>query len=170
MKHTEENGVHVIKADCQCSACKGTGLYVGMGEHDGMAVQCYKCGGSGKAKIQIQWTDFTGRKSPQRKVVRVLQTNPGISVGAGKDGGVRFGGILYQDWLDNGIFPQGSEMRQFCCPCHWYQLVDSNKKPHWDECGFGQFSQCKHFEDKAECWARWDREFGEKDNDQKYLR
>lgn len=39
---------HIIKIECECNACKGTGLYVGMAERDGAAVVCYTCKGTGK--------------------------------------------------------------------------------------------------------------------------
>jgi hypothetical protein len=72
--------------------------------------------------------------------------------------------MSYEAWLDGKPFPSKSEMRQFTCPCWWYQTADYKKKPAWDECLYvGMFSQCSHFANKQSCWERWDREFGLKE-------
>lgn len=54
---------------------------------------------------------------------------------------------------------QGEKMRKFTCPAWWYQSVDYEKKPDWEECiGMGSFSNCKHFKNKDFCWERFDKE------------
>lgn len=162
--HSKDGKKHTLSYDCQCGACSGTGLYVGFGEHDGAAIQCHSCDGTGKTTGKTVWRDFDGR-GERGDVVRVLQHNPGIGIGAEAEKNLKlehFGGMSYEDWADGKPFPRGSEMRAFCCPAWWYQSVDYDKKPRWDEClGCGMFSGCKHFEDKARCWARWDNEHKE---------
>jgi hypothetical protein len=139
-------------AEAQCGACQGTGLYVGMAERDGTAVVCHTCKGTGKTIIR--WTAFTGRKR-QEGVTHVLEANPGICVST-KLGGI--GGMPFDAWQAGLTFPPGSEMRAYTCPRWWYQCADSSKLPEWDSCGFGRFTDCKHFDNKVACWARWDAE------------
>jgi hypothetical protein len=162
MEHTEENGQHTLEYDCECSLCRGTGLYVGLAERDGAAVVCHTCKGTGQVKRKIVWRDFTGRK-PRGGVLRVFENNPGICIGGGKDKQHAlsdFGGMPHDEWEAGNPFPPESENRRFTCPAWWYQSVDYEKKPKWDTCiGCGSFSGCKHFGNKEACWARWDAEF-----------
>ena len=64
-----------VEVDVECSACRGTGLYVGMCENDGAAVVCVKCNGTGKVHMSL--TPFTGRRK-RDGVTRVFETNPGF--------------------------------------------------------------------------------------------
>jgi len=152
---------HVFETDCQCVECKGSGLYVGLAERDGAAVVCYKCKGTGKAHIKIEWEDFEGRRELPG-VARVVANNPGVVVGQDDATGLAltdFGGQSYEDWKAGKPFPPGSEMRKYVCPAWWYQTANYDLKPHWHECICGgSFYSCKHFDEMAECWARWDRE------------
>jgi hypothetical protein len=152
---------HIVEYDCECETCGGTGLYVGMGERDGFAVVCNCCDGTGKRHVKIEYKDFEKRKK-RKGIVRVLETNPGIGVGLGKNREYSedsFGGISYKDWLNGKKFVRGTEMRRFVCPCQWYQNADYDKKPEWDECiACGSFSACKHFPNKSKCWERIDNE------------
>jgi len=146
---------HVIEYDCECSSCRGTGVFNGMAERDGYAVVCHTCKGTGKTHKRYEYDDFTGRKH-RDGIHHVVESNPGIVLG-----GIEFdfGGQLYEDWEAGTPFPAGSEMRHFTCPAWWYQGVDYEKKPRWEECvGVGMFSQCPHFSRKVDCWARFDRE------------
>lgn len=156
---------HVFELDCKCKDCDGTGLYVGLAENSGSAVVCYKCKGTGKGHIKLEWEDFDGRVE-RDDVSRVLECNPGICVRQNEEMGFSledFGGMSYADWQDGKPFPQKSEMRKFTCPAWWYQTADYDRKPKWDECiGIGSFSNCKHFCNREECWERWDDKFGSK--------
>lgn len=138
----------------ECQSCGATGLYRGMGERDGVAVVCHTCNGTGKETITVNWTPFETRK-PARGVSVVLQTNPGICAAPG----IVPGGIPFEDWTAGKPFPRrGAEMRQHTCPAWWYQSADYDRKPNWKECGWGAFSSCAHFKDKAKCWERFDKE------------
>lgn len=156
----------IVEFDEKCTSCKGTGVYQGMGERDGFAVVCHKCDGTGCFHYKHEYEDFTERKAKDG-VRQVLEVNPGICAGVGKDGKYTFsdfGGMPYEDWLQGKPFSQGTEMRRFTCPAWWYQTADYKRKPEWDECiGCGSFSGCSHFSDKAECWERWDKEFAVKE-------
>ena len=149
---------HEKTVRAECDSCGGTGLYVGMGERDGFAVQCHTCEGEGVVKKTFRWRDFEGKKD-RPNVLRVLQVNPGICAGVGNGHSYEdFGGMDYAEWRDGKPFPPRSEMREFTCPAWWYQSADYRLKPDWKECGFGAFSSCQHFPNKASCWARWDAE------------
>ena len=161
-EYDEKTGKHTLTYECQCSACKGTGLYVGFAEKDGAAVVCHTCKGTGRLTPTVTWQDFRG-KLIRDNVGLVLQTNPGIGVANASDGSCLvvkdFGGMLYSDWFAGKPFPLGSEMRKYSCPAWWYQCAEYDKKPKWDECiGCGSFSGCKHFANKEECWKRFDSE------------
>ena len=67
--------VEKVKVETACSACRGTGLYAGIGEREGLAVVCKQCDGTGCKTLEYE--PFTGLK-PRDDVLRVLQVNPGI--------------------------------------------------------------------------------------------
>jgi len=155
---------HTIEYDCYCSDCGGSGLYVGFAEHDGFAVVCHGCAGTGKQHKKYTYEDFDGRRE-KKGIKRVLETNPGIGVGLGKPGDGKnltiesFGGLSYEDWKNGKPFVLGTEMRAYSCPCWWYQCADYDKKPDWKECIFcGSFSGCEHFKNKHKCWEKFDKE------------
>lgn len=147
-----------IELNEKCKSCDGTGLYKGMAERDGFAVVCHQCEGTGKYHFIHNYEEFEGRQE-RSNVHTVVQTNPGIVLG----GNHNFGGMPYKNWLDGKEFEEGMEMREYVCPCWWYQSADYKKKPEWKECGFGAFSACKHFDNKAACWERWDKEYSNKE-------
>ena len=149
---------HVIGFDEKCKSCKGTGLYVGMGERDCTAVVCHTCKGSGKHHFKYEYEDFDTRIK-RDKVEKVYEVNAGIGIGKGNNYSLEdFGGMPYKDWLEGKPFPPKSEMRRFVCPAWWYQSTDYDKKPNWKECGYGSFSECPSFHAKDKCWERWDKE------------
>lgn len=138
-----------------CKSCEATGLYVGMAERDGAAVVCHTCRGTGETTLTVEWDDFTRRKR-RKDVTHVYGTNPGIVAAPSAVPG----GVPYPIWETDGEAPHrlGTEMRQHTCPAWWYQAADYSQKPNWKECGWGRFVDCKHFPDKARCWARFDAE------------
>lgn len=144
----------------KCKACNGTGLYVGLGERDGFAVVCHQCKGTGKYTFTHEYEDFE-RREERSGIVRVLEANPGICVGTGNNYNENsFGGMPYREWLSGSGFPERSEMREFTCPAWWYQSVNYDLKPDWEECNSsfgGSFSGCKHFKDKKKCWEKFDK-------------
>lgn len=151
--------MNVIEYDAVCAACKGSGLYMGMAERSGAAVVCHDCKGTGCRHVKIEYESFKER-SVRIDVGRVFETNPGICIGAGEELTLRdFGGMDYPPWLAGNKFPPKSENRKFTCPAWWYQSANYSKKPDWDECiGIGSFSGCEHFNNKDQCWKRWDKE------------
>jgi hypothetical protein len=144
-----------ITVECECRACGGTGLYVGLGERDGAAVVCSRCKGSGKSKVTYR--PFEGRKT-QEGVTQVFAANPGVVLAPS----VTPGGVPYESWLSGDVDPRwsGCEAREHSCPMLWYQSADYEKKPEWDECvGWGSsISACQYYGNRAACWARWDKE------------
>lgn len=151
---------HKLEFDTKCSACRATGLYVGMAERDGAAVICSRCKGTGCHRLVIKYEDFEGRK-PRERVERVYRTNPGICIANGNGYTLEdFGGIPYEAWVAGEGFPPGTENRRSTCPAWFYQCADDSKKPDWEEClPCGAFSSCKQFPNKHRCWERWDKEF-----------
>ena len=140
----------------ECASCAGTGLYVGMAERDGAGVVCYPCAGTGRVQKIAEYQEFRGRKR-RPGVTRVYATAAGIVLAPD----VVPGGVPVQEWEADSVAPyqRGNETRQHTCPAWWYQTVDVDKKPKWDECiGVGSFHGCQHFPDKAKCWDRFDKE------------
>lgn len=156
---------HVIEHLEKCKSCGGTGLYVGMAEHDGAAVVCSTCKGIGRVKFHYEYEDYEGRVKKQG-VKRVFQTNPGICIGEGNGHKLdEFGGMSVEDWESGKQFTAGMENRNFTCPAWWYQCADYTKKPDWSECNKAlgcRFSECSCFKNKSSCWERWDKEIGSK--------
>jgi len=147
----------------ECGPCRGTGLYIGMGEGDGAAVVCYHCKGTGCQTIKHTYKPFTGRKV-RGGVLRVFERNPGFGIGRYIDketGQLKtlsdFGGLTYEEWLRQMPFARGSEMRMLVCPCWWMQLV-GKVTPNWSECCYGSFQSCALFGVKHLCWLRHDKE------------
>jgi len=154
-------GMKVIEIEEQCQSCGGTGLYVGFAEHNGAAIVCHNCNGTGCHQYKHKYEEFKGRIA-RSGVNRVFQVNPGIGIGTGNGHALaEFGGMPVQEWEAGLPFPSGSEMREFTCPCWWYQGANYKLKPQWKECygSLGQsFSHCPHFRNKEKCWQRWDDE------------
>lgn len=57
----------------QCGSCRGTGLYRGMAEPEGVAVVCLTCKGTGCR--EVSYTPFTTRQ--RRDDVRTVQRSRG---------------------------------------------------------------------------------------------
>lgn len=151
-----------IEIEYECKDCDGTGLYVGMAEHDGAAVVCRICKGSGKAIHVFEYEEFSGKKTRGDEVKRVYETNPGIAIGENAKIKLEdFGGMTYSDWLSGVKFTRYMEDRKFTCPKWWYQCVKNDLQPKWDKCDENigrRFSDCPRFGDKSLCWARFDKE------------
>ena len=156
-----KDGMNTFEYDCMCESCNGSGLYIGMAEKDGAAIVCHSCKGEGHKHVVIRYRSPETRKRNMH-AKRVYAANPGIGMGEGNGYTLEdFGGMPYQDWLDGKPFPKESENRKHTCPVWWYQCADYKKKPDWETCSLGvSFSRCKHFDNKAACWARWDKEIG----------
>jgi len=143
-----------------CQSCGGTGVYVGMAEKSGFAVRCHTCKGSGCQDYNFTYAPFVKRVA-RKNVKQVVESNPGIFLGVGKDKHLTlqsFGGMSYADFFAGKTFKQGMEMRTYVCPAWWYQCANYDLKPKWDECECGAFSNCKQFATKERCWAKFDKE------------
>ena len=137
--------------ELECVSCGGTGLYVGFGERNGVAVVCKACDGTGKEILQYK--PFTKRRN-RKGVATVFAVNPGIGLSVEIPGG-----LPYIDWKAGKPFTRGSELRDHTCPCWWFQGADYDRKPEWEECrGVCAFSACKQFKSKEKCWQRFDKE------------
>lgn len=153
-----------FEADIVCPSCGGTGLYIGMAERDGFAVQCYQCKGTGKFHYEYEYVPFVKRKPTKEEVIQVVESNPGIGIGVKSKSRTdltyeSFGGMPYKDWKQDNTFPTKSEMRNFTCPAWWYQSTNYKLKPDWKECiGCGSFSGCDNFPCKDKCWEKFDKE------------
>jgi len=159
---------YAIDIEVECSNCKGTGLYVGMSERDGAAVVCHTCAGSGKVTFKREFPKFVGRKR-RDNVKRVYKSGAGYTISASdvttKDGKlIRFSqaGSDYDKWLW-GAVPKPIE--DLHCPyMHTnqnMQLSDHEAHAVYEEYCMAQglwgclVSDCKRFENKAECWRRY---------------
>ena len=154
--------------DAECSVCEGAGVYRGVCERDGIAVQCKYCKGSGQIHHIIKWKEAQGRKE-LAAVKRVLFCNPRIMTGENSQMSVSiedYGGMSYKDWKAGLPFPARSEMRWFTCPAEWYKfanvdLVPYHSVPAWGECDQREddrYPSCLLFGLKYKCWERFDRE------------
>lgn len=145
-----------FEVDVECPSCNGTGVYRGLAEGDGAGVVCSKCEGTGCYHFVYYYKPFTGRKV-RDDVKRVYQTNPGIKIGEGNGYKLEdFGGMPYENFLNDEEFPKGSEDRLHTCPAWWNQ-IRGKEKPSWCTLGVGSmFSTCEHFKKKENCWHLYD--------------
>lgn len=150
----------IIEFDEECESCSGTGIYTGMAEHDGVGVICSNCKGTGCHHYKYEHIEFKEKKE-RKDITHVIECNPGIIIGEFNNLKLSdFGGMSYKDWVKGKPFIVGMEMRNFTCPCWWYQSANYTLKPDWNECIWGEpFSECKYFKEKEKCWKRWDKEF-----------
>ena len=141
----------------ECSRCNGTGLYIGMAEHNGAAVVCNSCKGLGETTFS--YNEFTGRKK-RENVKRVYKGAYGYGISAedvttneGKFLPYSQYGCTYEEWL-NGAEPKHIEF--LYCP-----YMADNKgigNEPLERCRYegrsicGLISDCKFYDDKATCW------------------
>lgn len=145
----------------ECPSCQGTGLYVGMGEHDGAAVVCHTC--KGKGHTTYSYEEFTGRKH-RKGVKRVYRSGYGYSISAkdivldnGKTIHFSNAGCDYFEWL-NGAEPE--HIKELYCP-----YIADNKgmgNEPLERCrkgcvGFGSISDCKFYKEKEQCWSELEK-------------
>ena len=146
----------------QCKACNGSGLYSGRHEATGIAVVCGECKGEGGSERSATYTPLVTR-FPRRDIERVFECNPGVELTAESTGGVEA-----DDWEDDpeSTRQAGAEAREQVCPAWWYLWADHQRQPTWPECNSVQkFRDCPLFNEKAECWNRFDREAADAPND-----
>ena len=153
----ESDVVHTVSWVQECYYCKGTGIYVGLSEHNGAAVVCNRCKGTGRQEKTYSYKDFTGRKI-RDGVTRVFASSCGFVI---EPGSITPGGVPYGDWqIDSeAVYRPDAELRVQTCPAQWQQEI-GKPMPRWKECILpGQnFSECPSFKLKKKCWERWDAE------------
>ena len=153
---------HTIRYYAKCNKCDGTGLYVGMGERDGAAVECWECKGIGARLVTIEYEDAPLGRIARTDIRQVHRGNPGICINADP----KYGGMPYEDWLAEKPFPPKSENRCSTCPHWWYQGMEESQGIWWwcPTLAGSMFSECAKFDNKSECWREWDeRMLGHKD-------
>jgi hypothetical protein len=141
----------------ECKACKGTGLYVGMAELDGAAVQCKECYGNGWT--MYEYNEFTERKE-RKDVSWVVEKDSGICISPKFE----IGGMSYSDWRSGRKFGIGMELREYTCPYWWYHQENGLSRCS-KGCRAGwQYSACNYFADKKACWEEFDKKLKEKND------
>lgn len=81
------------KVEAECSSCRGTGIYRGFAEPQGVGVVCLDCDGTGCRAIE--YTPFTGLK--RRDDVRTVQRSRGSLIFAGV--GPTGNSVSYEEFL-----------------------------------------------------------------------
>lgn len=150
-----------IKLEVECSSCRGTGVYSGMGERDGASILCFQCKGTGKSKFR--YTPFTGRKKAEG-VERVYLSSYGYCISPEEIEFDEFGkidfskeGVSYDEFL-SGKKPE--HIKQMACPmtadqgmCHSVKGFVEWCKEHG--CSWGStITRCKNQCNKLECWHK----------------
>ncbi len=144
-----------IELKIVCQSCGGTGLYVGMAEHDGAAVICTKCDGIGCYSYKFDYEDFVEKKE-RGDVIRVFKTGAGYVHSAKDVSGIEFskGGVSYAQWL-NGVQP--GPMKELYCPKQWTcQSWNSETCDEHIHAG-GYISDCPYRSEMAKCWEEYDK-------------
>lgn len=83
----------IQKIETECSSCRGTGVYRGFAEPQGVGVLCLNCDGSGCRTME--YTPFTGLK--RRDDVRTVQRSRGSLIFAGV--GPTGNSVSYEEFL-----------------------------------------------------------------------
>lgn len=156
-----------IELDIQCKECKGTGVYIGMGERDGAAVVCHRCDGTGKYHYAFEYKDFGGRIK-RRGVKRVYKSGYGYCLAPKKIKFQRVGEIdLAQEGVSYDEFWEGKHpqhIRKMACPMLADQGACHEMKGFTATCGCcaGRLiTECPQYADRARCWERFDKAAGE---------
>jgi hypothetical protein len=137
-----------ITVTIQCKSCTGTGIYVGMGERDGIGVVCQQCHGTGGH--EWTYTPFTARQRADVRSVHVAR-GYGLSPTHPACGG----GLPYEQWEPGAVVP-GDE--KLYCP-YLYTHQAWCARP--DSRGLAplrlgtMISDCPYWDDKAACWERY---------------
>ena len=156
-----------IKKEIECSSCKGTGIYVGMGEKDGAAVICHDCKGTGKYLYIFSYNDFAGRKK-KADIKRVYLSSLGYCITPEDNSYDGIGmiemskeGISYEEFLE-GKMPK--HIKKMACPmsadqgaCHDIKGFDDECKKLNDNHYISHILSCK-CKDKMACWDRFEKE------------
>lgn len=77
----------------ECESCRGTGLYQGFCEPEGVAVVCHGCGGRGWAIHK--YTEFTGRK--RKNKIKIIRISRGSFIATGV-GGINNSDMTYDEF------------------------------------------------------------------------
>lgn len=140
-----------ITLDIVCTACGGTGLYVGMGERNGAAVVCTRCQGTGKQAYSYE--PFTERQ-PAPASVTTVHVGRGYLIGNEP----QEGGLPIEQWQPGAVVPADESSycpflytnQEWCSNPDLPPQTDGRDPPRMPN---GQISSCKHWANKAECWA-----------------
>ena len=148
--------------DIECQTCKGTGVYVGLGERDGAAVVCVRCKGSGC--VSFSYEPFAKRRR-RDNVTRVYKEGYGYCIAPHKIDFDKIGevdlsekGVSYKEFLQ-GRMPE--HIREMGCPMRCDQGACRKLKGFTDKChelglGWGNITDCKNYCDRDQCWKRFD--------------
>jgi hypothetical protein len=154
-----------IKLKIECKSCKGTGIYVGMGERDGAGVICRTCRGTGCQDYSFEYTPFK-RRHKREDIKRVFIQGYGYCIGTKPitlDNGVYVDfskeGVSYKEFLA-GNMPK--HIKHMACPMLANQSACHNIKGFVDQCErlnggwISLISECK-CKDKRSCWDRFEK-------------
>lgn len=145
-----------IRLDILCKPCSGTGLYVGLAERDGAAVVCFHCEGTGKDTFT--YSPFIERAAPPSKI-KSVHVGRGYVLGHGFEGSD--GGLPISEWEPGKTVPADEKLycpylytgQKFCSkPEKWHP----DYEPAAPVLAGQRISECKHWDDKADCWRLFD--------------
>jgi len=147
-----------IELSIQCKSCGGTGVYVGMAEHEGAAVVCTTCNGTGEQAYKFEYTPFAGRQV-RGGVERVYVSGMGYCIAPKKLTFDNIGeidmsreGVSYNEFW-NGKMP--GHVEKLGCPMLADQGACDKIDGFTSECTHGSLRHCSMQQDKAECWKRF---------------
>ena len=144
-----------MQINIECKSCGATGIYHGFAEGDGVGVVCHNCKGTGC--VLFNYDPFRSKKL-REDIEIVFKTAVLYKLEKNSEGG-----ITYQKWFKNpSELDRGHEDRGRTCPLLYYQNVNFELTPKWEECkclvGCMSITSCIHYPNKDKCWERWDRE------------
>lgn len=105
-----------MELQVMCTACEGTGVYIGFAEKEGASVVCSCC--RGKGWVMKSYTPFTERRM-REGVKTVASRNQGIVLAPGID----HGEITYEEFLAGKMPSDDKEL---------YPRVTGKPSPYFD--------------------------------------
>lgn len=146
-----------IDLDILCADCKGTGLYDGMAERDGVAVVCTQCTGSGRYAYHFEYQPFTERQPAPSAITRV---HVGRGYILSEQHPECDGGVPVTEYVPGMTVPADEKLY---CPYLYTHQEWCAKPEKWHEdyppaapiLAGAYISSCKHWGDKSDCWRRF---------------
>lgn len=140
-----------VSVSAVCTACKGTGLYVGFGERDGAVTVTSPV--PSQREHTVTYEPFVSRADPPEGKTRVHVAR---GYGLSEQHPLCDGGMPIEAWEPGVVVPADEKL--YCPFLYTNQKWCAHPDPKWGGMpgGIGSWvSDCPLWSQKAECWERY---------------